>query len=50
MIGRSGSGKTLLAKTVARILNVPFISVDATTFSPTGIVGKNSRRYFQWFN
>ena len=41
MIGKSGSGKTLIASTVAKILDVPFLSVNATDFSPTGIVGKD---------
>ncbi len=41
MIGNSGSGKTLLAQTIAKILDVPFVIVDVTTFTPTGIVGKD---------
>lgn len=41
MLGNSGSGKTLLAQTIAKILDVPFASFDATTFTPTGIVGKD---------
>jgi len=41
MLGNSGSGKTLLAQTIAKILNVPFTSVDATAFTPAGYVGKD---------
>ena len=33
MVGETGTGKTLLAKTIARILNVPFAIVDATVFT-----------------
>ncbi|KAJ9104071.1 hypothetical protein QFC20_004648 [Naganishia adeliensis] len=39
MIGPTGSGKTLLAKTLARILDVPFASSDATSFTQAGYVG-----------
>jgi len=39
MIGPTGTGKTLLAKTMAKILDVPFIIVDATRFTETGFVG-----------
>src|SRR5574344_557055 len=39
MVGPTGSGKTLLAKTLARILNVPFASADATTLTEAGYVG-----------
>jgi len=41
LIGKSGTGKTLLVETLAKILDVPFIAVDATDFTPTGIVGKS---------
>lgn len=41
LVGESGCGKTLLVQTLANILDVPFIAVDATDFTPTGIVGKN---------
>ncbi|MEG1564209.1 MAG: ATP-dependent Clp protease ATP-binding subunit ClpX [Bacteroides sp.] len=41
IIGNSGSGKTLLAQTIAKFMDVPFVSVDATSFTPTGIVGKD---------
>jgi len=37
--GSSGSGKTLIAQTIAKILNVPFIIVDATSFTESGYVG-----------
>ena len=39
MAGPTGSGKTLLAKTLAKILNVPFASCDATTLTEAGYVG-----------
>jgi len=39
MLGPSGSGKTLMARTLARILNVPFASADATTLTEAGYVG-----------
>ena len=39
MVGPTGCGKTLLAKTLARILNVPFASADATTLTEAGYVG-----------
>lgn len=41
LIGKSGSGKTLLAQTIAKYLDVPFVSVDITSFTPSGIVGKD---------
>lgn len=41
LIGPSGSGKTLLARTLSKILNVPFAIVNATEFSATGYVGKD---------
>lgn len=39
LVGPTGSGKTLLAKTLAKILQVPFASCDATTITETGYVG-----------
>lgn len=39
MLGRSGSGKTLIANTVAQSLNLPFVMGDATSYSPTGFQG-----------
>lgn len=39
MVGPTGSGKTLLAKTLAKILQVPFASADATTLTEAGYVG-----------
>tara|TARA_R110000868_G_scaffold166555_3_gene400603 strand:+ start:363 stop:1553 length:1191 start_codon:yes stop_codon:yes gene_type:complete len=39
LIGPTGSGKTLLAKTVAKYLNVPFVVADATTLTEAGYVG-----------
>ena len=41
MVGETGTGKTLLAKTIARILNVPFATVDATVFTEAGYVGED---------
>ena len=41
MIGETGTGKTLLAKTIAKLLNVPFAIVDATVFTEAGYVGED---------
>ena len=41
MVGETGTGKTLLAKTIARLLNVPFSIVDATVFTEAGYVGED---------
>jgi ATP-dependent Clp protease ATP-binding subunit ClpX len=41
MVGETGTGKTLIAKTIARILNVPFAIVDATVFTEAGYVGED---------
>src|SRR6185436_2121390 len=38
MVGETGTGKTLLAKSIARMLNVPFAIVDATVFTEAGYV------------
>ena len=40
-VGRTGTGKTLLAKTIAKYLNVPFAIVDATVFTEAGYVGED---------
>ena len=40
-IGQTGTGKTLLAKTIAKMLNVPFAIVDATVFTEAGYVGED---------
>ncbi|MGB3089971.1 MAG: ATP-dependent Clp protease ATP-binding subunit ClpX [Chitinophagaceae bacterium] len=41
MVGETGTGKTLLAKSIARLLNVPFAIVDATVFTESGYVGED---------
>ncbi|MBQ7451238.1 MAG: ATP-dependent Clp protease ATP-binding subunit ClpX [Prevotella sp.] len=41
MVGSTGTGKTLLARTIARLLNVPFTIVDATVFTEAGYVGED---------
>nr|MCU0403519.1 AAA family ATPase [Chitinophagaceae bacterium] len=41
LVGETGTGKTLLAKTIARLLNVPFAIVDATVFTEAGYVGED---------
>ena len=41
MVGETGTGKTLLAKTIAKMLNVPFAIVDATVFTEAGYVGED---------
>lgn len=41
MVGETGTGKTLLAKTVAKILEVPFAIADATVFTQAGYVGED---------
>ena len=41
MVGETGSGKTLLAKTIAKMLNVPFAIADATVFTEAGYVGED---------
>ncbi len=40
-VGQTGTGKTLLAKTIAKLLNVPFTIVDATVFTEAGYVGED---------
>lgn len=41
LVGRTGTGKTLLAKTIAKFLDVPFAIVDATVFTEAGYVGED---------
>lgn len=41
LVGRTGTGKTLLAKTIAKLLNVPFTIVDATVLTEAGYVGED---------
>lgn len=41
IIGPSGSGKSLLVSTIAKFLDVPFISIDATTLTEAGYIGQN---------
>ena len=41
MVGSTGTGKTLLARTIARLLDVPFTIVDATVFTEAGYVGED---------
>lgn len=41
MMGPTGCGKTLLAKTLARLVNVPFAMADATTLTQAGYVGED---------
>ena len=47
MIGPTGSGKTLLAETLARLLNVPFTIADATTLTEAGYVGEDVENIIQ---
>jgi ATP-dependent Clp protease ATP-binding subunit ClpX len=47
LIGPTGSGKTLLAQTLARLLNVPFIIADATTLTEAGYVGEDVENIIQ---
>ncbi|XOD69866.1 MAG: ATP-dependent protease ATP-binding subunit ClpX [Sodalis sp. (in: enterobacteria)] len=47
LIGSTGSGKTLLAKTLAHILHVPFTMVDATTLTEAGYVGEDVENIIQ---
>jgi ATP-dependent Clp protease ATP-binding subunit ClpX len=41
LVGQTGTGKTLIAKTIAKMLNVPFSIVDATVFTEAGYVGED---------
>src|SRR5512141_148558 len=47
LIGPTGSGKTLLAETLARVLNVPFVIADATTLTEAGYVGEDVENIIQ---
>ncbi len=47
LIGPTGSGKTLLAETLARLLNVPFTIADATTLTEAGYVGEDGENIIQ---
>ncbi|HUX29134.1 MAG TPA: ATP-dependent Clp protease ATP-binding subunit ClpX [Thiobacillus sp.] len=47
LIGPTGSGKTLLAQTLARTLNVPFVIADATTLTEAGYVGEDVENIIQ---
>ena len=50
MVGETGTGKTLLAKTIAKELNVPFCIVDATILTEAGYVGEDVEYSFQIIN
>ncbi|QNS01658.1 MAG: ATP-dependent protease ATP-binding subunit ClpX [Buchnera aphidicola (Pentalonia nigronervosa)] len=47
LIGPTGSGKTLLAETLAKLLNVPFVIADATTLTEAGYVGEDVENIIQ---
>ena len=47
MIGPTGTGKTLLAQTLAKLLNVPFVIADATTLTEAGYVGEDVENIIQ---
>ena len=47
LIGPTGSGKTLLAQTLARLLDVPFVMADATTLTEAGYVGEDVENIMQ---
>jgi ATP-dependent Clp protease ATP-binding subunit ClpX len=47
LIGPTGSGKTLLAQTLAKVLNVPFVIADATTLTEAGYVGEDVENIVQ---
>ena len=43
LVGKTGTGKTLLARSIAKMLNVPFTIVDATVLTEAGYVGEDVR-------
>ena len=47
LLGPTGSGKTLLAQTLARLLNVPFVIADATSLTEAGYVGEDVENIIQ---
>jgi ATP-dependent protease Clp, ATPase subunit len=47
LVGPTGSGKTLLAQTLARLLDVPFAMADATTLTEAGYVGEDVENIVQ---
>lgn len=47
LLGPSGTGKTLIAKTVAKVLDVPFAQIDATTLTESGYVGEDVENVVQ---
>ena len=47
LIGPTGSGKTLLAQTLAKLLDVPFVMADATTLTEAGYVGEDVENIIQ---
>jgi ATP-dependent protease HslVU (ClpYQ) ATPase subunit len=49
MVGETGTGKTLLAKTIAKLLNVPFAIVDATVFYRSWLRGRRCGKHFNPF-
>jgi len=49
LVGPTGSGKTLLAQTLARLLNVPFVIADATTLTEAAMSARMSRTSFRSF-
>ena len=50
LLGPTGSGKTLLAQTLAKILNVPFAIADATTLTEAGYVGEDVEISFKGYS
>ena len=49
MVGSTGTGKTLLARTIAKLLHVPFTIVDATVLTEAGYVGEDIESIFNPF-